>query len=118
MISYLAIDFDPTYFNTSNFTYGFVSTGTNNPLIVSNYPAYLKYFKIGCYIILGIVVLVLILSVVYEKMIAIETINILQLIFFTRLLYVQNDLIVSDQIFNLRYIMGYNDINSNMKQTH
>lgn len=118
MASSLVLTFDPSYFNTTNFTYPFVSTGTNNPLIISKYPAYLKYFKLACYGILGIAVLILMLSIAYEKMIAIETINILQLIFFSRLLYVQNDLIVSDQIFNLRYIMGYNDINSDMKQTN
>jgi hypothetical protein len=64
-MAYLDLTFDPTYFNTTNFTTQFVSSGTNNPLIVSNYPAHLKYFKIGCYVMLGVAVVILIFSVAY-----------------------------------------------------
>lgn len=41
-------------------------------------------------------------------MIGIETINVLQLVVFSKLLYIQNDLLVSSQMNNLKYVAGYN----------
>jgi hypothetical protein len=114
----LYLDFDPTYFNSNNFTYSFLSTGTNQPLIISNYGTQLAYLKIACYVILGFAALILVLSSAFEKMIGIETINIIQIIVFSKLLYVQNDLLISGEIITMKYIAGYNEIGKNLQHTH
>jgi hypothetical protein len=72
-----------------------VAVGTNQPLIVSNYVSHLKYLKIIAYALLGLAAIIILLSTAYEKMIGIETINVIQIIVFSKLLYVQNDVLIS-----------------------
>lgn len=112
------LNFDPTYFNTTNIAYSFASVGTNQPLIVSNYVFHLKYLKIFAYVILGIGAVILLLSSAYEKMIGIETINVIQIIVFSKLLYVQSDILISGEIISMKYIQGYNDFGKDMSHTN
>lgn len=104
----LMVNFDSTYFNTTNTTYPFISSGTNQPLIVSGYVAQIARLKMICYVILAMAGIIVILSSVYEKMIGIETLNVLQLVVFSKLLYVQTDILISSQINTLKYVAGYN----------
>jgi len=67
---------------------------------------------------LGLAGVILIFSVIFEKMIAIETINYLQLLVFCKLVYIQEDLLLDSGLSSLRYIAGYNQIGQNLAQTH
>ena len=51
-------------------------------------------------------------------MIGIETVNIIEIIVFSKLLFVQNDILVSGGIVNMKYINGYNDVGKNLSHTH
>lgn len=51
-------------------------------------------------------------------MVGIETVNLMQIVVFSKLIYVQNDILVSGGIVNLKYINGYDDIGKNMAHTH
>lgn len=61
----LKVNFDATYFNTTNTTYAFISSGTNQPLIVSGYVSHLSRLKIICYVILGLACIIMLLSIAY-----------------------------------------------------
>ncbi len=65
-------------------------------------------FKIASYIIVGLAAVILVASVALDKMIGIETVNTIQIIVFSKLLYVQNDLLLSNHISSMKYISGYN----------
>lgn len=73
-------------------------------------------FKIASYIIVGLAGVILIGSVAYDKMIGIETVNTIQIIVFSKLLYVQNDLLLSNHISSMKYISGYNEIGKDWTQ--
>jgi len=51
-------------------------------------------------------------------MVAIETVNAIQIIVLSRLLYIQEDLLVSFGVYNLKYMNGYNDLGQDWSQTH
>jgi hypothetical protein len=51
-------------------------------------------------------------------MIGIETVNIIQVVVFSRLLYVQNDILISNEIISLKYISGYNDVGQDLAHTN
>lgn len=70
------------------------------------------------YVIVCLGGLLLLVSAGLEKMVGIETVNVLQIIVFSKLVYVQNDILVSGGIVNLKYISGYNDIGKNMAHTN
>jgi|688.fasta_scaffold506864_1 hypothetical protein len=93
-----------------------MSIGTNNPLIISSLGSAFNNFKIAAYIIVGLAGVILILSVAYDKMIGIETVNTIQIIVFSKLLYVQNDLLLSNHISSMKYISGYNEIGKDWSQ--
>jgi hypothetical protein len=114
----LFIQFDNSLFNSANISYPFQSIGTNQPLIISPYVSHLKYLKNIAYAIVGLAALILILSIGYEKMIGIETVNIIEIIVFSKLLFVQNDILVSGGIVNMKYINGYNDVGKKLAHTH
>lgn len=112
------MDFDASYFNTTRVVYSFTSIGTNNPLIVSSLGSAFENFKIASYIIVGLAGLILVVSVAYDKMIGIETVNTIQMIVFSKLLYVQNDLLLSNHISSMKYISGYNEIGQDWSQVN
>ncbi len=93
-----------------------MSIGTNNPLIISSLGSAFMNFKIASYIIVGLAGVILIGSVAYDKMIGIETVNTIQIIVFSKLLYVQNDLLLSNHISSMKYISGYNEIGKDWTQ--
>lgn len=68
--------------------------------------------------VLGLAGVILLLSITFEKMIGIETINYLQLLVFCRLVYVQNDLLLDSGLSSLQYVAGYSQIGQNLAQTH
>lgn len=112
------IEFNQIYFNSSSLLYPFESVGTNQPLIITTYGYHLFYLKIMAYVIVCLGGLLLLVSAGLEKMVGIETVNVLQIIVFSKLVYVQNDILVSGGIVNLKYISGYNDIGKNMAHTN
>jgi cysteine-rich repeat protein len=114
----LYVGFDPSYFNSSLITYNFSSVGTNQPLIISYYAYHLFYLKIMAYAIVCLGGLLLLVSAGLEKMVGIETVNVLQIVVFSKLVYVQKDILVSGGIVNLKYINGYNDVGKNMAHTN
>lgn len=65
MDAILSLSFDPNYFNTTNFTYAFVATGTNAPLVISYYQEYTKYLTMFCYVLLGLAALIMLLSIAF-----------------------------------------------------
>jgi hypothetical protein len=73
---------------------------------------------IGSYVVLGLACFIMLLSVIFEKMIAIETVNYLQLLVFCKLVYIQEDFLVDTGLKTLGYIAGYNQIGQNLAQTH
>lgn len=112
------MNLDPDYFTTYSRPFTFMSTGTNAPLIISALGGHVKWLKIFCYAVLGFAGLILLLSIAFEKMIGIETVNCLQIIVFSKLLYVQNDLVIGNSLSNLKYIAGYSQIGEDLAETH
>jgi hypothetical protein len=51
-------------------------------------------------------------------MIGIETVNVIQIIVFSKLVFVQNDILISGQIVDMKYIHGYNSIGKDLSHTN
>ena len=62
--------------------------------------------------------MIVLLGVVYEKMVAIETVNTIQIIVLSKLLFVQEEILVSWGVYNLKYMNGYNDLGQDWAQTN
>jgi hypothetical protein len=84
------IGFNSSYIIATNLTIPFTSIGLNAPLIISKMNSNIKYMKIASYVVLGLAGIILIGSIISDKMIGVETINVLQIVIFTKLLYIQN----------------------------
>ena len=56
----------------------------------------------------------MLLAIIYEKMIAIETINTIQIMVLSKLLFEQNEVIVSWGVYSLRYFNGYNELSQDL----
>jgi len=51
-------------------------------------------------------------------MIGIETINAFQIIVFSKLLYVSNDLMIGSNLSSLKYIAGFSQVGEDLSETH
>lgn len=104
----LGANFDPTWFASGNSTVSLTARGTNAALITSENGDHAQYLETISYVELGIGVIILLLAVAYEKMIAVETINTIQVMVLSKLLFEQKEVLVSWGVYNLKYFNGYN----------
>ncbi len=85
----------------------FSAVGMNSPLLISgNLAEYQSISSINS-VIIGLAFIIFLLSIYLDKMIAVETLNTLLMVYFGRLLLIKN-IFIFGVFNNFKYISGYN----------